>query len=305
MTWSTKILLVMALTCLHHAHGLQPEWFSRPSQIKAYLKYDPSLQVTETSKNDTQTITVTVDKTAKNAEKKAQALATLLHPYGNQQWKGGAVVTQVVFNDTVVVRKALPTDPDNAFTLTKQALAGNSLYIKGLVEKSPLATIYYIIPAPKVVQYYNDNLFSYGSIASEVAAAGIANVYGLSFLKVKKASIHASSDMQIRSNQIQAYLKFDSSLQVDVTSKDDKETITVTLKNTDTAAAKKAQALATLLYPYGNQQWQGGAVITHVVFNGAVVVRKALPTDADNALALTKLAMTGNTLYRQMESSSD
>lgn len=108
-------------------------------------------------------------------------------------------------------------------------------------------------------------------------------------------------EWQIRSNQIQAYLKFDSSLQVDVTSKDDKETITVTLKNTDTAAAKKAQALATLLYPYGNQQWQGGAVITHVVFNGAVVVRKALPTDADNALALTKLAMTGNTLYRQSQ----
>ena len=42
-------------------------------------------------------------------------------------------------------------------------------------------------------------------------------------------------------------------------------------------------------------------VATQVVFNGAIVVRKALPTNADNAFNLIKLAMAGNTFYRQVK----
>ena len=40
------------------------------------------------------------------------------------------VVTEVVFNNAVISRKALPTDPDNAFPLVKLAMAGNSLYMQ-------------------------------------------------------------------------------------------------------------------------------------------------------------------------------
>ncbi len=103
--------------------------WDRTHQIQAALSYDHTLHVA--AQEDGQgNVLISVDMDTKHSERsRAQALATLLAPYGTAKFEGGpSVAIRVTFGNEVVAPQPLPKQGDQAFSLAQLALRGNTLF---------------------------------------------------------------------------------------------------------------------------------------------------------------------------------
>ncbi len=124
-----------ALTCQRVALR---RW-SRTKEIQAALSFDHTLHVT--GKEDSKgTVLITVDVDTKHSKRsKAQALATLLEPYGTVNYEGGgAVRILATYGNEALAPQPLPTDAKAECSLAKLALGGNTMFsqVRARVELS-------------------------------------------------------------------------------------------------------------------------------------------------------------------------
>ncbi|GAB4814556.1 hypothetical protein N2152v2_001602 [Parachlorella kessleri] len=182
--------LVLTAILITQAAALSPPWWERTNQIVAVLKQDPSLVVT-TADDGNNNIAISVrlpvnrkDLAAAAAlrTEKAQALATLLAPYGTADFNGGTVAITVKSGGKVFAPQTLPATLDDALDLLKTALTGNKLFVEGTVVQVGPRPWYFLVTKATAIQYSNDDISKVGQVATELAADAIAKVYGIEAL---------------------------------------------------------------------------------------------------------------------------
>lgn len=169
-------IILLALVFSAKSMALSPPWVVLQNQMKATIGADPLVRVDDLDEVSQSPEKFNLDVHVKCDCEKAQALADFI---GKEHDFGGVLVDVRVFDerDHLKTAKPIPTHPDEAEELVKDALRTNRYFVK--IDPKAFLSDFFIEFCKGVVQYQADNIADFYRNINQVAADAFAQILGL------------------------------------------------------------------------------------------------------------------------------